>query len=165
LRAAEVAQIERELLELYRDPSLTTKPALLERRGGAYYSEAATQLVAALATGSGDVQVVDVRNEGTIAGLADDDAVELPASIESSGPRPLPQAPLAPELLGLVQHVAAYERLAAAAAVTGERELVSKALLAHPLVGQVPQVDELTERLLAEGRAYLPQFETTGAVA
>src|SRR6185437_753330 len=70
-RAAEVAEIERELLELYRDPSLTTKPALLERRGGAYYSEAATQLVASLATGDGDVQVVDVRNEGTLAGLAD----------------------------------------------------------------------------------------------
>src|SRR3954454_3958544 len=58
-RAAEVAEIERELLELYRDPTLTTKPKLLERRGGAYYSEAATQLVASLATGDGDVQVVD----------------------------------------------------------------------------------------------------------
>ena len=162
-RATEVAEIEAELLELYRDPSLNTKPALLERRGGAYYSEAATQLVAALATGSGDVQVVDVRNEATIAGLAGDDVVELAAAIESRGPRPLPQAPLAPELLGLVQHVAAYERLAARAAVTGDPELVSKALLAHPLVGQVPQVDELTERLLAEGRAYLPQFEKTGA--
>jgi 6-phospho-beta-glucosidase len=159
-RAAEVAEIEHELLELYRDPALTTKPALLERRGGAYYSEAATQLVAALATGSGDVQVVDVRNHGTLAGLADDDAVELPARIEADGPAPLPQPPLAPELLGLVQHVAAYERLAAKAAVTGERDLVYKALLAHPLVGQVPQVGELTEQLLAAGREHLPQFES-----
>jgi 6-phospho-beta-glucosidase len=165
LRAAEVAEIERELLELYRDPNLKTKPALLERRGGAYYSEAATQLVAALATGSGDVQVVDVRNEGTLAGLADDDVVEVPARIESGGPSPLSQPPLAPELLGLVQHVAAYERLAARAAVSGDRDLVYKALLAHPLVGQVPQVEELTERLLTEGRAYLPQFEHTGVVA
>src|SRR5204863_105067 len=72
-RAAEVAEIERELLELYRDPNLTTKPKLLERRGGAYYSDAATQLVASLATGDGDVQVVDVRNNGTLEGLADDD--------------------------------------------------------------------------------------------
>src|SRR5439155_1647432 len=67
-RAAEVAEIEHELLELYRDPALTTKPALLERRGGAHYSEAATQLVAALATGSGDVQVVDLRNDGHLGG-------------------------------------------------------------------------------------------------
>jgi 6-phospho-beta-glucosidase len=158
-RAAEVAEIERELLGLYRDPNLTTKPALLERRGGAYYSEAATQLVVALATGSADVQVVDIRNGDTIAGLAVDDAVEAPARIDSSGPTPLPQPPLAPELLGLVQHVAAYERLAVQAAVSGDRDLVYKALLAHPLVGQVPQVEELTESLLEAGRAHLPQFE------
>jgi 6-phospho-beta-glucosidase len=148
-RAQVVAEIERELLELYRDPSLTTKPKLLEKRGGAYYSEAATQLVSSLASGAGDVQVVDVRNGDTLAGLAEDDAVEVPARIESSGPVPLPQPPLAPELLGLVQHVAAYERLAAQAAVTGDRELVHKALLTHPLIGQESPADELTERLLA----------------
>jgi 6-phospho-beta-glucosidase len=164
-RAAEVAEIEHELLELYRDPALTTKPALLERRGGAYYSEAATQLVASLATGSGDVQVVDVRNAGTLAGLADDDAVEVPARIEADGPAPLPQPPLAPELLGLVQHVAAYERLAAKAAVTGERDLVYKALLAHPLIGQAPQAEQLAEELLAAGREHLPQFESRESVA
>jgi 6-phospho-beta-glucosidase len=159
-RAAEVAEIERELLELYRDPELTTKPALLERRGGAYYSEAATQLVASLAIGNGDVQVVDVRNNGSLAGLADDDAVEVPARIGTDGPEPLPQPPLAPELLGLVQHVAAYERLAAKAAITGDRELVYMALLAHPLVGQVPQVEQLTEELLTAGREHLPQFDS-----
>ena len=164
-RAAVVAEIERELLDLYRDPSLTTKPPLLEQRGGAYYSDAATQLVASLATGEGDVQVVDVRNRGTLAGLADDDVVEVPARIESDGPAPVEQEPLAPELLGLVQHAAAYERLAAAAAVTGDRDLVYKALLAHPLIGQLPQVEELTERLLTEGRAHLPQFEHHGVVA
>src|SRR5438874_857777 len=157
-RAAEVAEIERELLELYRDPSLTAKPKLLEQRGGAYYSDAATQLVASLATGNGDVQVVDVRNNGTLEGLADDDVVEVPARIEADGPSPIDQRPLAPELLGLVQHVAAYERLAVQAAITGDRELVYKALLAPPLIRQVPQVEELTESLLAEGREHLPQF-------
>jgi 6-phospho-beta-glucosidase len=157
-RAAEVAEIERELLELYRDPALTTKPKLLERRGGAFYSEAATQLVASLASDAGDAQVVDVRNNGTLAGLADDDAVEVPARITARGPEPLEQPPLAPEYLGLVQHVAAYERLAAAAAISGDRELVYRALLAHPLVGQVPPVEELTEQLLAADREHLPQF-------
>ena len=90
-RAEVVAEIERELLELYRDPSLTEKPALLEQRGGAFYSEAATQLVASLLADSGDVQVVDVRNGGTLAGLADDDVVEVPARVGRGGPVPLPQ--------------------------------------------------------------------------
>ena len=158
-RAARVAEIERELLELYRDPSLTTKPKLLEQRGGAFYSEAATQLVASLSTGDADVQVLDVRNDGALPGLADDDVVELPARIELEGPVPLPQPPLAPELLGLVQHVAAYERLAAAAAIAGDRTLVHKTLLAHPLIGQVPQADELVDALLASGAEHLPQFQ------
>jgi 6-phospho-beta-glucosidase len=163
-RAAEVAEIEAQLLEMYRDPALNTKPALLEKRGGAYYSEAATQLVAALASGSGEAQVVDVRNDGTLAGLADDDAVEVPARIGKGGAEPLPQRPLAPELLGLVQHVASYERLAVEAATSGDRDVVYKALLAHPLIGQVPQVEQLTEELLSAGREHLPQFEPREAL-
>src|SRR5919204_2649761 len=158
-RAATVAEIERELLELYRDPSLTTKPKLLEQRGGAFYSEAATQLVASLSTGDADVQVLDVRNEGALPGLADDDVVELPARIQLEGPVPPQQPPPAPELLRLLQHVAAYERLAAAAAIAGDRTLVHKALLAHPLIGQVPQADELVDALLASGAEHLPQFQ------
>jgi 6-phospho-beta-glucosidase len=147
-RAQTVAEIERELLDLYRDPSLTEKPALLEQRGGAFYSEAATQLIASLATDAGDVQVVDVRNDGTLSGLADDDVVEVPARIGRAGPVPIAQSPLAPELLGLIQHVAAYERLAASAATTGDRETARLALLAHPLVREYELADDLLERLV-----------------
>jgi 6-phospho-beta-glucosidase len=147
-RAATVAQIERELLELYRDPNLTEKPVLLEQRGGAFYSEAAIGLVGSLATGDGAVHVVDVRNGNTISGLASDDVVEVPARVERDGPHALPQPPVAPELLGLMQHVTAYERLAAAAALTEDRALVHKALLTHPLIAQDAVSLELVERLL-----------------
>jgi 6-phospho-beta-glucosidase len=150
-RAQTVMEIERGLLELYRDPRLNEKPALLEQRGGAYYSEAATGLAASLAAGSGEVHVVDVRNEGTLAGLAADDAVEVPARVDERGAAPLPQAPLAPELLGLAQHVAAYERLTAEAAVTRDLETARKALLAHPLIGQWSLTVDLLERLIAAG--------------
>jgi 6-phospho-beta-glucosidase len=154
-RAEDVMEIERRLLDLYRDSSVAEKPALLEQRGGAFYSEAAIGLAAALAAGNAETHVVDVRNDGTLAGLAEDDVVELPATIEPDGPVPLPQEPLAPELLGLVQHVAAYERLTAQAAVRGDRELARKALLAHPLIGQYAIAEELVERLLQEGVAPL----------
>jgi 6-phospho-beta-glucosidase len=157
-RAQRVMEIERELLDIYRDPSLAEKPALLEQRGGAFYSEAAIGLAASLAGGTGEVHVVDTRNDGTLAGLADDDVVEVPARVGRDGPEPLPQRPLAPELLGLVQHVAAYERLAAQAAVTGDVVTVRKALLAHPLIGQHEHASELAERLLSAGAEHLPQF-------
>jgi 6-phospho-beta-glucosidase len=145
-RAAEVAEIEQRLLEMYRDPSLCEKPALLEQRGGAFYSEAATGIVSSLAGRGEAVHVVDMRNRGTLAGLADDDVVEVPARVGSDGPVALAQAPLAPELLGLVQHVAAYERLAVRAALSGDPLDVRKALLAHPLIGQDEVAGALVER-------------------
>jgi 6-phospho-beta-glucosidase len=157
-RAATVAEIERGLLELYRDPNLTEKPALLEQRGGAFYSEAAIGLVGSLATGDGVVHVVDIRNDGTVEGMAPDDVVEVPAQIDRDGAHALPQPSVAPELLGLMQHVAAYERLAARAAVSGDRTLVHKALLTHPLVAQDTVSVELVDRLLEAGAQHLPQF-------
>jgi 6-phospho-beta-glucosidase len=157
-RAEQVAEIERGLLELYRDPALDTKPELLERRGGAFYSEAAAALVASLHAGTGDVQVVDVRNDGTLAGLPDDAVVEVPARIDADGAHPLPLAPLAPELLGLVQQAKAYERLAVEAAVTGDRTVARKALLANPLVGDYRVVGPLLDALLEASRPFLPRF-------
>jgi len=148
-RAVTVAQIESELLAMYRDPSLVEKPALLEQRGGAWYSEAATGLVTSLVYGDGSLHEVDVRNNGTLAGLADDDVVEVPAQVGADGPVPIEQPPLAPELLGLVQHVAAYERLAARSALDGDPASVRKALLAHPLIGQWAPTEELFERMFA----------------
>jgi 6-phospho-beta-glucosidase len=160
-RAETVMELERGLLELYRDPGLNEKPALLEQRGGAFYSEAATGLASSLAAGSDEVHVVDLRNDGTLAGLADDDLVEVPARVGREGPVPLPQAPLAPELLGLVQHVAAYERLTAEAAVTRDLETARKALLAHPLVGQWSLSVGLLEKLIAAG--HLPTLVEAAA--
>ena len=144
-RAAVVADVEQELLRLYRDPNLDSKPAALEQRGGAFYSEAATQLLASLVTGAGDIQVVDVPNAGAVPGLADDDVVEAPARIDAGGAHLLPQPALSPDMVGLVQHVAAYERLAVRAAMTREVADVRRALLCHPLVGQWDKAALLAE--------------------
>jgi 6-phospho-beta-glucosidase len=165
-RASEVAAIEAELLALYRDPALAEKPALLETRGGAFYSEAAAQLIAALIGDTGEVQVVDVRNGGAVAGLPPETVVELPARVDRDGAHPLPQTPLAPELLGLVQLVAAYEQLAVAAARSGDRRVALAALLANPLVADYEVAVPLLEALLVANRPYLPRFfaKPAGAV-
>lgn len=157
-RATVVADVERELLALYADSSVDTKPRRLEERGGAFYSEAATALLASLVAGTGDNHVVNVRNDGLIAGLAADDVVETLCRVDIDGAHTLPQEPVAPELLGLIQHVSAYERLAVRAAVTGDRRLVRSALLAHPLVGQWDLVTCLEAGLFESGSGFLPQF-------
>ncbi|GAA0210196.1 6-phospho-beta-glucosidase [Actinomadura nitritigenes] len=155
-RAEEVAALERDLLALYADPALDTKPARLEERGGAYYSEAAVQLAVSLLTGRGDAQVVNVRNNGTLPFLDDRAVIEVPARITASGPVPLPVPPLEPLFSGLVAHVSGYEELALDAALRGGVDRVADALLAHPLVGQLEFADRLARDLVAANRAHLP---------
>jgi 6-phospho-beta-glucosidase len=157
-RAEEVMAIERDLLELYRDPTLDHKPALLEQRGGAFYSEAAAQLMASLHDGVGDVQVVDVRNAGTLPELPHDAVVEVPCRVDRDGAHPLPLAPLAPEMRGLVQQALAYEELAVRAAVTGDRSVAFRALLANPLVPDAATARHLLPAILEASRSQLPRF-------
>ncbi|NBM16332.1 6-phospho-beta-glucosidase [Streptomyces sp. GC420] len=155
-RAAEVAEMERRLLEMYGDPALDEKPALLARRGGAYYSEAAVDLAAALLGGAGSpVQVVNTYNRGTLPFLPDDAVVEVQARVGREGAAPLPVPPLEPLYAGLVAGVTAYEELALDAALHGGRDRVFKALLAHPLIGQWEYADGLADRLIAHNREHL----------
>jgi 6-phospho-beta-glucosidase len=159
-RAEDVMKIEHDLLAMYADPSLAEKPALLEERGGAYYSEAAAALVESLQTGDGAVHVVDCRNDGAIPNLAPDDVVEVAARIDGDGARPLPVGPLGREMHDLVTRVKRYERLTIRAALSGDRGDAREALAANPLVPP-DVVDDLLDALLDAHRTYLPQFFAT----
>jgi 6-phospho-beta-glucosidase len=155
-RAAEVAEMERQLLKLYADPALDEKPELLARRGGAYYSEAAVDLAAALLGGAGSpYQVVNTYNHGTLPFLPDDAVVEVQAAVGPQGAAPLPVADVDPLYAGLMANVTAYEDLALEAALRGGRERVFRALLAHPLIGQFAYAEALTDRLIAHNRDHL----------
>jgi 6-phospho-beta-glucosidase len=154
-RAEQVAEIEQELLRLYADPALDRKPELLTHRGGAFYSEAAVALLASLVSDARDRQVVNVRNGGTLPFLDDDAVIEVPAVVGAGGAEPVPVAPLAPLMRGLVAHVSAYEELAVDAALRGGPDRVRAALLAHPLVGQYDLAGQLADRLIAENAPYL----------
>jgi 6-phospho-beta-glucosidase len=155
-RAAEVAAMERQLLEMYADPALDEKPDLLAKRGGAYYSEAAVDLAAALLGGAGSpYQVVNARNQGTLPFLPDDAVIEVQAAVGPKGAAPLPVPPLDPLYTGLIAHVTAYEELALQAALKGGRDRVFRALLAHPLIGQYAQAETLTDLLIAHNREHL----------
>ncbi|MEV4319895.1 6-phospho-beta-glucosidase [Actinocrispum sp. NPDC049592] len=156
-RADVVIEVENELLSQYADPDVVTKPESLAKRGGAYYSEAAVQLVHALtAGGPAEEHVVNVRNNGAMPFLPDDAVIEVPATVDGKGAAPLPVKPVEPRFSGLISHVTAYEFLALEAARKGGRDRVADALLAHPLVGQYAIADRLADDLVAANRADLP---------
>ncbi len=157
-RAEQVLKIEAELLRQYAEPSQVTVPADIMKRGGAYYSTLATQVINAHRNNLGQEEIVNVRQNGAVPGYPADWVMELPCRIDSGGIHPLPANPLPQACFGLVAQVKAYELLTVEAAVHGDRKALYEALLVHPLGPEAAQVKPVMEDLLQTNRAYLPQF-------
>lgn len=144
-RAEEVMAVERELLATYADPSVTEKPASLAKRGGAFYSHAALEIIEAMALDRPARLVVDVANGSTVAELPTGACVEVPCWVSAAGARPLPQRPLPPALRGLVQHVKAYEELAVKAALERDKKALYLAVVTHPLTRSAVDAVEIAD--------------------
>ncbi|HEX9016728.1 MAG TPA: 6-phospho-beta-glucosidase, partial [Chloroflexota bacterium] len=157
-RAEEVMQIEAVLLRQYAEPGRAAPPEDLMKRGGAYYSTVAAQLLNAHFNNLGDTHTLNVRHDGAVAGWPPDWVLEMPCKVDASGVHPLATAPLPPVCFGLLAHVKAYELLAVEAAVHGDRHAAYRALLAHPLGPPAAEVEAVLDDLLDTHRAYLPRF-------
>ena len=157
-RAEEVLAIEKDLLKAYADPDQTDPPEDLMKRGGAYYSTVATQLMTAHYNNLNEIHVVNVRHNGAVAGWDRDWVLEMPCSVGRRGISPIPADPLPPVCAGLISQVKAYEILTAQAAVSGDRQAAYQALLAHPLGPPAHQIDALLNEMLEINRPYLPRF-------
>ena len=157
-RAEEVMEIEKDLLRQYADPALTEPPADLMKRGGAYYSTLATQLINSHHNDLGQVHVVNVRNNGAVKDWPADWVLELPAQVDKRGVHPLPADPLPPACFGLIAQIKMYELLTVEAAVLGDRNAMRQALLTHPLGPNADRVQEVMEDMLETNKQWLPQF-------
>jgi 6-phospho-beta-glucosidase len=157
-RAEVVKKVEEELFELYKDPDLSIKPPQLEKRGGAYYSEAACNLIHSIYNDKRDIQPVNVRNNGAIASIPDDSAVEVNCVITKEGPIPLAVGDLPVPVRGLVQQIKSFERVAAEAAVTGDYHQALLAMTINPLVPSDAIAKQILDEMLEAHKDYLPQF-------
>ncbi len=157
-RAEEVMAIESDLLREYADLSLTRPPDDLMKRGGAYYSTLATELIDSHCNDLGQVQVVNIRHNGQVRGWPADWVVEMPARVDHAGIHPLPAEPLPPACFGLVAQIKMYELLTVEAGVHGDRNAAYQALLCHPLGPKADQVQAVLDDLLETNREWLPQF-------
>jgi 6-phospho-beta-glucosidase len=157
-RGEEVMEIEKDLLREYADPALNEPPEDLMKRGGAYYSTVATQLMNAHYNDLGETHVVNTVHGGAVPGWPVDWVLEMPARVDRKGIHPLPAEPLPQTCFGLIAQVKSYEMLTARAAVSGDRSLLYQALLAHPLGPEASEIEAVMEDLLQTHRKYLPNF-------
>lgn len=157
-RADVVSRVEEELFELYKDVNLKEKPKQLEKRGGAFYSEAAVNLMHSLYTDRRDIQTLNVRNGGIIDFLPEDASIEVNCVVTAQGPVPLPLQRVPEHIKGLLHAVKTYESLTIEAAVTGDRGTALQAMVHHPLVPSVSVAKTLLGEMLEANKKYLPSF-------
>ncbi|GAB2639681.1 6-phospho-beta-glucosidase [Vibrio panuliri] len=157
-RGEVVKRIEKEIFEVYSDPNLDVKPAILEERGGAYYSEAACELMSSIHNDKRTIMHVNTRNNGAIQGLPDDCAVEVSSIITSTEIIPLSVEPFAPDTLALIQLMKQFETLTVEAAVEGDIAKAYRALVLNPIVDTGSHLDEALEETVRENLQFLPLF-------
>ncbi|MBU5443670.1 6-phospho-beta-glucosidase [Paenibacillus sp. MSJ-34] len=157
-RAEVVSRVEKELFELYKDENLQEKPKQLEQRGGAYYSEAAVNLMYSLYNDARDIQTLNVANGGIYDFLPADASIEVNCVVTGHGPLPIPPVTVPEHVKGLLHAVKTYEQLTIEAAVTGDRGIALQALAHHPLVPSVNAAKEMLFEMLEANRNYLPNF-------
>ncbi|MEC1119463.1 6-phospho-beta-glucosidase [Bacillus safensis] len=157
-RAEVVQQVEQELFELYKDPDLSIKPPQLEKRGGAYYSDAACNLISSIYNDKHDIQPVNTVNRGAIASIPAESAVEVNCIITKDGPKPIATGDLPVAVRGLVQQIKSFERVAAEAAVTGDYETALVAMTINPLVPSDDIAKQILDEMLEAHREHLPRF-------
>ncbi|OBZ09243.1 6-phospho-beta-glucosidase [Bacillus sp. FJAT-26390] len=157
-RAETVKRLEDELFEIYLNPELSEKPKQLEQRGGAYYSEAAVKLMNSLHNDSGDIQTLNVSNQGILDFLPDDACIEVNCRVTKQGPIPQPVSAVPSSVKGLIHAVKTYEQLTIEAAITGDRGVALLALAHHPLVSSANDAERMLEEMLEKNKTYLPLF-------
>lgn len=158
-RAEEVRRTEAKLFELYKDPKLDYKPEELSARGGAYYSDAACELISAIYNDSKVEMVVSTQNNGAIPDLPSDCVVEVSAIITSAGPKPLAWGRFDPSTRGLLQLMKDMELTTIDAAVSGSYAKALQAFTINPLVPSGNLAKEILDEMLVAHKEHLPQFK------
>lgn len=158
-RAQEVEKVEKELFEIYKNPDLDKKPEALEKRGGAYYSTVAINLVKSIANNKKDIHIVNTINRGAISNLPDNASIEVPCIIDSAGAHPLNCGKLPDTVSTLVQSVKNYEIFGAKAAAEKKYEFAYLALLNHPLVTDSIVAEKALDDLLETNKEFISGFK------
>lgn len=104
----------------------------------------------------------NVQNNGIIANLPVRACVEVPVVVDKSGFHPIHVGTLPPETALLTQLSSGIEEMAIQASLTGDPELVYRAICHDPLTASVLSLQEIRDmvnELFAQHKDYLPQFK------
>lgn len=158
-RAQQVKQTEHELFELYKDPNLDHKPEQLQKRGGAYYSDAACETIASIYGNKETQIIVSTKNNGAVPDLPADCVVEVTAYVGAQGARSVAFGEMAPAEKGWLQVMKNMELVTIEAAVTGDYGTALQAFTINPLVRSGATAKRVMDELFIAHKEFLPQFK------
>ena len=138
--------------------NLAVKPKQLEQRGGAHYSEAAVNLIDSLYNGDGKIHYVNVRNNGAMADLPDNVAIEANCRVTQWDAKPMNVGHMDTMIKGQLQLMKAYEELTIEAGVHGDYLKGLQALTINPLVNDYDKAKAVFDDMLVQHAEHLPQF-------
>jgi 6-phospho-beta-glucosidase len=121
------------LLAGYRAALAAADPVPARRRGGDDHGDFAVSLAVAIRTGAVLPVIVNTASGGAMPGIPADATVELPCRLEGVRAVPLPVEPLPLAAMTILGPVVRHQRLAADAALGGDRATMLEPMLAHPL--------------------------------
>lgn len=161
-RATVVQKVEKQLFDLYKNPDLNVKPKELELRGGAYYSDAACEVISAIYNDKQTEQYVNFPHNGHIDNIPSDWAVEMTCTIGRDGAKPHPRITHFDEkVLGLIYTIKGFEIAASNAALSGEFNDVLLAMNLSPLIHSDKDAEILAREMLLAHEKLLPNFANT----
>jgi 6-phospho-beta-glucosidase len=149
-RAQEIMEQLGEIRASYEAEADSDDPHPLGGRFSEEHGDFAVGVMAAVITERPTRFVLNLPNHGAIDGLPDDAIVEVPCTLRGRDVERHRMGPLPEQVAGLVLQMTAHARLAADAAVTGDRELALRALMAHPLVNDITAAESMLERLVPD---------------
>ena len=157
-RAQQVKEVEDQLFELYKDPELAEMPELLSKRGGAHYSDVATESICAIYNNANEHIVCSTLNNGAIPDLPDDAVVQVSSYVGGAGAQPVAFGPMDTAARGYLQLMWNMQRLVEEAAVTGSYGALLQAVALNPQTPSGADAKQVIDELLLAHEAYLPQF-------
>ncbi|MFD2021727.1 6-phospho-beta-glucosidase [Pseudocitrobacter faecalis] len=161
-RAQVVQKVEKQLFELYKNPDLNVKPKELEQRGGAYYSDAACEVINAIYNDKQAEHYVNFPHNGHVDNIPADWAVEMTAILGRDGAKPHPRLThFDDKVLGLIHTIKAFEIQASHAALSGDINDVELAMNLSPLIGSDKEAEILAREMILAHEEWLPNFAAT----
>ena len=118
------------------------------------YASVALKYIEIIRSGVGDSMILCVPNNGALSMLEDTDVVEMTCDITPEGAYPHRYTVFDDDALELIRRMKRYERMAAKAILTKDRDLAVSALMLHPLVESYSLAKQLVDAYIALNKEF-----------